>query len=377
MIKKIDHTIIIRTRNRSEWLSRALSHYVNLNHKGRIHIEDDSTDEYFERNKSLIKSYENVIDVRHFRGYGFKEKTRSKRVLVTTINSLKNVETEYYSFSSDDDFLLPSFLNPAINFLEKNKEHSCVIGPEVKIHYDNDMNITRMQSKPWHGCEYTDPLDRIFDYTYNPTLAYYGVCRTNMRDHLTQVEEKTGRVCFGREGVVDFALYDEELPWVMLVYSAGKIHYMPNTLMSIRGIHESADRIERLHKSKALMAYSLGPIFTLSDPTAWKGIRESHEDLCMLIHLFGTKYDKEIVDDSVMRIFWDLLIRFSGSGLYSPDTDYCLEMRNRKSYSFISSITGKIKRHSKRKFAVFITSLSIMFSSDLRAFSKNHNKVMR
>ena len=143
-----------------------------------------------------------------------------------------------------------------------------------------------------------------------------------MRDYLRNIESRTGRVCFGREGVVEFDYFDQEIPWNMLVYAAGKIKYFPQHLMGARGIHDSSERAERLYKNEKLKGYNLGPIVPLSHRTGWKAILDSHEDISLLIRLCKTKYSKEVVDDSVMRILWSFYIRFSGAGLFWPDTDY-------------------------------------------------------
>ena len=104
------HTLIIRTRNRKKWINQALDDYHRLNHIGTIHVEDDSTDKIFEENRVMIESYKDVLDIKHFKGFGSQEDTRSKRVLVTTRKSLDRVKTKYYSFQSDDDLFFSSFI---------------------------------------------------------------------------------------------------------------------------------------------------------------------------------------------------------------------------------------------------------------------------
>ena len=46
---KIDHTIIIPTKNRPNWIKYCLLHYSNFNYLGKIMIVDDSTDLNFEK----------------------------------------------------------------------------------------------------------------------------------------------------------------------------------------------------------------------------------------------------------------------------------------------------------------------------------------
>ncbi len=97
-------TIIILTRNRTQWLHKALSKYSSLNYEGTVHIEDDSTDEFFEKNKEISEHYKKELDIKHFKGAGYKEDTQTKRMIATTRKCLDRVKTKYYSFTSDDDF---------------------------------------------------------------------------------------------------------------------------------------------------------------------------------------------------------------------------------------------------------------------------------
>jgi glycosyltransferase involved in cell wall biosynthesis len=46
---KIDHTIIIPTRNRSNWIEYSLLHYKNFNYLGEIMIVDDSSELNFRK----------------------------------------------------------------------------------------------------------------------------------------------------------------------------------------------------------------------------------------------------------------------------------------------------------------------------------------
>ena len=281
------------------------------------------------------------------------------------------METKYYSFQSDDDLFFSSFIKPAVDFLEDNEDYSCVIGSEVKVHYDENLNVVKTTPKYWHGCTYDDPLDRLYDYTVHPALPIIGVCRTSMFDYMTQVEESTGRVCFGREGVVDFEYFDEEIPWCMLVYAAGKIQYFPHHPMALRGIHESLDRAERMYKSKTKehRGYYLGPIVPLSHPTGWKGILDSHEDISALIRLCKTKYSKDVVDDSVMFILWSLISRYSGAGLLSQDTDFCRNMRERDDTGWLSHNFMKRLRFSYNvRYGRLKARIAIARSSNLKSY---------
>ena len=65
---KIDHTIIIPTKNRPNWIEYCLLHYSNFNYLGKIMIVDDSTDLNFEKSSKIIKIFKDHLDIDHIKG---------------------------------------------------------------------------------------------------------------------------------------------------------------------------------------------------------------------------------------------------------------------------------------------------------------------
>ena len=55
--QSLDHTIIIPTKDRTQWLEYSLSQYENFKYNGKIMIVDDSNDSNFEINKININNY--------------------------------------------------------------------------------------------------------------------------------------------------------------------------------------------------------------------------------------------------------------------------------------------------------------------------------
>ena len=67
-INKLDHTIIIPTKNRPKWINYSLLHYSNFNYKGKILIVDDSDDENFNLNTNIVEKFNSNLSIQHFKG---------------------------------------------------------------------------------------------------------------------------------------------------------------------------------------------------------------------------------------------------------------------------------------------------------------------
>ena len=93
---KIDHTIIIPTKNRPNWIEYSLLHYANFNYSGEIMIVDDSSELNFEKNSEIIKSFKDHLFIDHLKGNKlYQERHRNVSNAFSTF--LKKIKTKYYS----------------------------------------------------------------------------------------------------------------------------------------------------------------------------------------------------------------------------------------------------------------------------------------
>jgi len=102
---QMDHTLIIRTRNRPYWVARALHSYARLNYTGLLLIDDDSEPECFDAISKLVTRYSSELNIRHQAGAGNSMKRRVDRVRVSTIFTLKNITTKYYEQGKIREFI--------------------------------------------------------------------------------------------------------------------------------------------------------------------------------------------------------------------------------------------------------------------------------
>ena len=107
MIQK--HTIIIQTKNRSNWLNYSLNLYSQYKCKSKIVIIDGSDDEIYSKNSLLISSLKEKLSIEQIRETtSFSEAHRNKNL--SFFNYLKNfLNTPYFTHIPDDDMFFPIY----------------------------------------------------------------------------------------------------------------------------------------------------------------------------------------------------------------------------------------------------------------------------
>lgn len=107
------NTIIIPTKNRSDFLTRLLNYFVDTNYMHWISIGDSSNAQHVQRIKETIKKLEHKLNITYHEYPGLNVSKCTKQLL-------QEVSTPYASFLADDDFLVPKSLESCIDFLELN-----------------------------------------------------------------------------------------------------------------------------------------------------------------------------------------------------------------------------------------------------------------
>lgn len=110
------YTIIIPTKNRSDFLTRLLNYFADTNYMHLISIGDSSNVQHIQRIKETIKKLENKLNI-IYREYPGLNVSKCTKQLIRTIS------TPYASFLADDDFLVQESIEKCINFLELHSEY--------------------------------------------------------------------------------------------------------------------------------------------------------------------------------------------------------------------------------------------------------------
>ena len=297
---------------------------------------DDSTSAELERNKTTVEKYRHRLKIIHKEGAGKHLRSMADRIREGTIAALKDIDTEYFSFSSDDDFQLPKFVHNAILELEKDPTIASVHGPEVKVYFDKTGQHQKSRARPWSSNNFADPLDRLYNYVHELSLIYQGVCRKKCLEIFDTFFAQNGRNLYSRE-TTGFNWYDIEVVFVAHIHMAANSKYLPTTIMNIRLNHHASDRIENLHKASTPDEWTVGPIFSLCKPDLSHELQRSVDNLKYALKMFGSKYSDTILDFATYRILWAIMTG-SKDNIIHPDTVY---------FSYRSG-TNCSKRHQKR-----------------------------
>jgi len=317
---KIDHTIIIPTKNRPNWIKYCLLHYSNFNYSGKIMIIDDSTDLNFEKSSKIIKIFKDNLDIDHIKGENLY-KERHRNVANVFSSFLRKIKTKYYSSSSDDDIIFTPNLDNLINFLEKNLDYSAVTAMHYIYDLDKDLNIKKLKKFKGNVCNFDDPLDRLICYANEKGLPHYGVIRTESRRSLWECEKKIGWPIFARKNNKGLENFDEELSWNAQIYIAGKIGNL-NMMQYFRLNSPNMVRLENLASSKDENNHTLGTVGNIFDESMSPALKETFYEFSELINYEKTKYKKNEIDFTLKQILWRLIKPYDGAGLLREETDY-------------------------------------------------------
>lgn len=140
-------TIVLTTFNRPQYLSRLLNYFCGSIVKHRIIIADASKLPHLERNKEIIDSISNVLNVHHL---VWDSSTDGYEVVV---RSLEQVKTRYVVWVADDDFVVPPSLDSVIEFMDSNTSYEAAQGKQIQF--------TTFSDGPYSTSLKTAPLSMV------------------------------------------------------------------------------------------------------------------------------------------------------------------------------------------------------------------------
>ena len=150
----MDITILIATKNKNYFLSRALNYYSALKFTGNIIIIDSSENLELEKNKITISELKDLkIFHKIFKGHIFQ---------ALAAGSL-DIKTNFAICSGDDDYLIPSGLKKCIDILEKKENYTAIHGDSilVSLKEDNLSSIEDVTYKFQPTCEQGTAANRL------------------------------------------------------------------------------------------------------------------------------------------------------------------------------------------------------------------------
>lgn len=173
-MNKVD--IIIPTYNRTDYLKRILNYYQKYGCDFNFIVADSSSPENKKSNKELISSYKKLkilyIDK-------FSPNLIQSRKFAEMVKYVKN---KYVCFCADDDFIIPTAISAAVNFLEKNPDYAAAHGTYIGFHTFNPPLGRKHFLWGYRNTPQTisssEPLERLKSHLQNYTLVNWAVRRT-------------------------------------------------------------------------------------------------------------------------------------------------------------------------------------------------------
>ena len=284
-------------------------------------VADDSTAEYFTKNEVVISEYDTSLKIRHVAGCQRHATDRGYRVNEATKQTIRLIDTAYFSISSDDDLCLaPTYFSAAKAFLDNNEEYAAVHADEVKVYFDRNFSFRgKTFRKRWlDHSHFDDAFMRFSEYIYLKSMSYYGVVRTSkILDIFDGYKKEFDREIFYREMNTSLSWLDEEVPWIALVHISGKVKKMPCARMHVRSVHASPDRIEMAKFAKAQNVFNSGPIIELLTKDGANNFKQLCHDLSWAIAHVGSRVPKNEIEEGVLRLLWRVTASFKGQGIES------------------------------------------------------------
>jgi glycosyltransferase domain-containing protein len=330
-----NHTLLLRTRNRPAWLASSLQGYLKFGYEGVLFVIDDSDGEVLIRNQQTINNFENTsLNIRHLHGLSKGIEQRHKRVVNSTRKSLEMVETDYLTWTSDDDFFFPTFIEPAVEFLNNKLDHIGVVGPEIILWADDELGVKEITSRWWPAYKSEDPLERFANYCYSQSLSYYGVFRSEFINLMKKLEVTTGKPFTGDLEMMGSCLLDEEIQLNQLLVSSGKIGELRSAPMNMRIWHQSETRLETAALQQNILPTPTnhGAFIEILDDRFPETLRHWVDEACTWMMLCGTKYSKEKVYSTILRWNQKMLFQYQGGGPQNSQDDFSIKLKQEMMY---------------------------------------------
>ena len=169
-------TIIIPTKNRSNFLIPLLDYYNLINFNGTIFLADSSDEQHFNEVSAYLKKNKKNFKYNHY-------DTKNLDVSKSIVKVSEFIETKYCLQISDDDFLFSEGIKDALKFLDNNNNYvgcqgrglSCLVYSEANKVKCGKISFYRMGS-----CIENDPLKRVKNYTKNKKNILFAIYRVSI-----------------------------------------------------------------------------------------------------------------------------------------------------------------------------------------------------
>ncbi len=118
-------SVIMATYNRSEYLSRSISSFINQIYTNceLVVVDDGSEDNTFEIVNDYMKEYENIRYLKH----------SNKKLALSKNLGIKAAAGKYIAFLDSDDKYRPDYLERRVEFMQANESVALIEGGAIII----------------------------------------------------------------------------------------------------------------------------------------------------------------------------------------------------------------------------------------------------
>ncbi len=212
--------------NRHYFCKRIINYYKKNNFKGDIFILDGSNEEIANKNYKFIRENKKDISVKYLNEKG--------TAFVVQKEIIKEIKTDYVTYSGDDDYFLISGLKDIVGFLESNKNFIGANGKSFNIVCDGQFSDKIKLVYPWVQTSRLEDtsLKRLKFQIRNYTVPVFSIFRKNSYIEMLNIVPSIKDV---NKFCPDKPICDEILPAYSLSVF-GKIKSLP-CLHLIRTLH--------------------------------------------------------------------------------------------------------------------------------------------
>lgn len=175
-------TLLIPTKNRSEFLNRALNYYANNNFKHLIFIGDSSNSIHADRITKTIKELQERLNIK-YQWYPPEVNSAFHGDFAKCFNQMINVvDTPYAAYIGDDDFLVPKSIEKCIDFLDKNEGYIGAHGVGAVIYVEQDRENLKINGNNYRlpPREEETASKRLINHMSNLSNVLFSVYRTHV-----------------------------------------------------------------------------------------------------------------------------------------------------------------------------------------------------
>lgn len=183
-------TILIPTKNRSEFVARALHYYASVGFDGYICLGDSSNEEHANKIQATIQRLEGKLNVL----YRYYPSPPYRNDAMCLKEMIEEVPTEYAVYAGDDDFVIPKTLKSCVDFLASHPDYSAAHGTSIVVFFAAQGahgEVRRIEAMLGHSLHSESAFERWKGYMRHALSTQYYVHRTatwrQMYQHLNEV----------------------------------------------------------------------------------------------------------------------------------------------------------------------------------------------